>query len=62
MDIGDRDLCCRDKEIIPTLELKEICLKLGKLAGSRHSCTVNHKRRKHFTIAVAGLDVQHKID
>ncbi len=63
MDVGQGHLGRRDQEIVPLLQLEEILLEFGKLAGAGHRLPVDDERRQNFTVAVfGGVEVQHEVD
>ena len=63
VDVGHRHLRGGHQKIIPILQLEEVFLELGKLAGALHGGPVGHERRQNLQIPVfAGVEVQHKVD
>ena len=60
--IGNRHLCCRDKEEVLLRYVEHILLKLRKLSGSCHCSTVYHEGRKYLhVVLVYSMKVQHEV-
>ena len=62
-DIGHRYLGGGDQPQVPALELEQVFLEFGQLAGAGHSFGVDHERRQHLGVAVAlGVEVDKEAD
>ncbi len=61
--IGDRHFGGGREPEIVILDLEQILLELGKLAGAEQAGGVDQERRQHLGVAVlARVDIQHEVD